>query len=186
MSNYSAIDMTTAAAQGFRDGVVSVANSAIPNNQDASAAQPAQGQQVEPDVRCEGCGYMTYHREHMGCVKAARELAALKAQQVGQEPVAWLNPWRADQVTTDYDAYGEHGIPLYTAPQPAPAQPAAHDKGEVQRLREALDHIGGLSRALRVGGPDPMDLEGLSNALEEAVDTAHAALAASTGQEVGL
>ena len=41
MSNYSAIDMTTAAAQGFRDGVASVANSAIPNNQDASAAQPA-------------------------------------------------------------------------------------------------------------------------------------------------
>lgn len=38
-----------------------------------------------------------------------------------QEPVAWLNPWRADKVTTDYDAYGERGIPLYTAPQPAPA-----------------------------------------------------------------
>ena len=32
-------------------------------------------------------------------------------------PVAWLNPWRADQVSTDYDAYGKHGIPLYTAPQ---------------------------------------------------------------------
>ena len=30
------------------------------------------------------------------------------------EPVAWLNPWRKDQVTTDYDAYGKHGIPLYT------------------------------------------------------------------------
>jgi hypothetical protein len=42
-------------------------------------------------------------------------------QQEAQEPVAWLNPWRADQVTTDYDAYGERGIPLYTAPQPAPA-----------------------------------------------------------------
>ena len=41
-------------------------------------------------------------------------------QQEEQEPVAWLNPWRADRVTTDYDAYGEHGIPLYTAPQPAP------------------------------------------------------------------
>ena len=63
-------------------------------------------------------------------------------------------------------------------------QEARHDQGEVQRLREVLDHIVGLSRALRVGGPDPMDLEGLSNALEEAVDTAHAALAASTGQEV--
>lgn len=37
------------------------------------------------------------------------------------EPVAWLHPWRADRVTTDYDAYGRRGIPLYTAPQPAPA-----------------------------------------------------------------
>ena len=42
-------------------------------------------------------------------------------QAQATEPVAWLNPWRADQVTTDYDAYGERGIPLYTAPQPAPA-----------------------------------------------------------------
>ena len=24
------------------------------------------------DVRCECCGYMTYHREHMGCIHAAR------------------------------------------------------------------------------------------------------------------
>ena len=45
-------------------------------------------------------------------------------QQEAQEPVAWLSPWRADRVTTDYDAYGEHGIPLYTAPQPAPTQEA--------------------------------------------------------------
>ena len=46
-------------------------------------------------------------------------------QQEAQEPVAWLNPWRADQVTTDYDAYGERGIPLYTAPQPSPTAQAA-------------------------------------------------------------
>ena len=36
------------------------------------------------------------------------------------EPVAWLDPWTGAKVTTDYDAYGKHGIPLYTAPQPAP------------------------------------------------------------------
>ena len=32
-------------------------------------------QQPEPvvDVRCEGCGYMTHHREHMGCVRAAKQ-----------------------------------------------------------------------------------------------------------------
>ena len=37
---------------------------------------------------------------------------------VAGEPVAWLDPWTGAKVTTDYDAYGKHGIPLYTAPQP--------------------------------------------------------------------
>jgi len=47
---------------------------------------------------------------------------------------------------------------------------------------EALDNISGLSRALRVGGPDPMDLQGLSDALEEAVSLALSAMAKATGQ----
>ena len=47
---------------------------------------------------------------------------------------------------------------------------------ERDRMAIALDEIGGLCRALRQGGPDPMDLQDLSNALEQAVDTAHAAL----------
>ena len=51
---------------------------------------------------------------------SAERIAEAASKQEAQEPVAWLNPWRADQVTTDYDAYGERGIPLYTAPQPAP------------------------------------------------------------------
>lgn len=37
----------------------------------------ADTQQATPepvgDVRCEGCGYMTHHREHMGCVRAAKQ-----------------------------------------------------------------------------------------------------------------
>ena len=37
------------------------------------------------------------------------------------EPVAWLDPWTGTNVTADPDAYGKHGIPLYTAPQPSPA-----------------------------------------------------------------
>ena len=39
------------------------------------------------------------------------------------EPVAWLDPWTGTKVTTDYDAYGKHGIPLYTAPQPVARDP---------------------------------------------------------------
>ena len=41
------------------------------------------------------------------------------------EPVAWLDPWTGAKATTDYDAYGKHGIPLYTAPQPTQAQAGA-------------------------------------------------------------
>lgn len=40
--------------------------------QQAEAQQPATGVPVM-DVRCEGCGYMTHHREHMGCVRAAKQ-----------------------------------------------------------------------------------------------------------------
>jgi hypothetical protein len=47
---------------------------------------------------------------------------------------------------------------------------------------EALDNISGLSRALRSGGPDPMDLQGLSDALEEAISLALSAMAKVTGQ----
>lgn len=46
---------------------------------------------------------------------------------------------------------------------------------------EALDNINGLSRALRAGGPDPMDLQGLSDALEQAICLAFSAMAKATG-----
>ena len=44
---------------------------------------------------------------------------------VAGEPVAWLDPWTGTKVTTDYDAYGKHGIPLYTAPQPMERESAS-------------------------------------------------------------
>ncbi len=58
-------------------------------------------------------------RKHSNAVQAfARAVLARWGQPAHSgEPVAWLDPWRADQVTTDYDAYGKHGIPLYTAPR---------------------------------------------------------------------
>ena len=65
-------------------------------------------------------GVLTSREAEIALLKKALLEAETAPQQEAQEPVAWLNPWRADQVTTDYDAYGEHGIPLYTAPQPAP------------------------------------------------------------------
>ena len=67
-----------------------------------------------------GCDLAWHYGYGEGKEQAQRATKAAP-QQEAQEPVAWLSPWRADQVTTDYDAYGERGIPLYTAPQPAPA-----------------------------------------------------------------
>ena len=56
---------------------------------------------------------------------AAMQAAIDKCGQPAQvaEPVAWLDPWTGTKVTTDYDAYGKHGIPLYTAPQPVVREP---------------------------------------------------------------
>lgn len=57
------------------------------------------------------------------------------------KPVAWLNPWRADQVTTDYDAYGKHGIPLYTAPQPVEREPLTHAQAKALVLKYGNDPL---------------------------------------------
>ncbi len=38
----------------------------------AAESVPAREHDLQ-DVRCECCGYMTYHREHMGCIHAARK-----------------------------------------------------------------------------------------------------------------
>ena len=62
------------------------------------------------------------------------------------KPVAWLNPWRADQVTTDYDAYGEHGIALYTAPQPAPAPLSGDVPQKTWALLDELEKMRGANR----------------------------------------
>ena len=73
-------------------------------------------------------------------------------QQEAQEPVAWLSPWRADQVTTDYDAYGEHGIPLYTAPQPSPTPQADSQPAPVLDERDDFEKVFPLpSGCIRVG-----------------------------------
>ena len=72
--------------------------------------------------------------------------AAPKAAPQQEEPVAWLSPWRADQVTTDPDAYGKHGIPLVRQ-QPAPAPAPLSDV--VQKTWALLDELEKLRGADR-------------------------------------
>ena len=73
---------------------------------------------------------------------ARLEDAALKAQQVGQEPVAWLIDWPDEPELGGYfsEEPCETGRsrPLYTAPQPAPAQDVA---GLVEALRAADEYL---------------------------------------------
>lgn len=82
---FTAVDMATAAAQGFRDGVASVEKTEIPNNQDASAAQ---SEPVEdrgwPDrdywCKCCVCGEMfTGHKRQLVCRVCTEESAAQSA-----------------------------------------------------------------------------------------------------------
>lgn len=47
-------------------------NPATNGGQRLTDAKPTTGELVM-DVRCEGCGYKTHHREHMGCVRAAKQ-----------------------------------------------------------------------------------------------------------------
>ena len=53
---------------------------------------------------------------------------------------------------------------------------------QIAELVEALEEIQGLTRWLREGGPDHLDLVDLSEALEFATDTAHAALTKYKGE----
>ncbi|MDV9040936.1 hypothetical protein [Stenotrophomonas sp. RAC2] len=79
-------------------------------------------------------------------------------------------------IQRDPNAHGLHGITVSEALGHARLIAAAPE------MFEALDTIGGLSRALRQGGPDPMDLQGLSDALEEAVDLANSLVAQIEGR----
>lgn len=61
--------------------------------------------------------------------------------------------------------------------QEAHVAAAIEARAAVGELLSALEHIASLARALRKNGPAPEDLDDLSNALIDATDTAHIALA---------
>lgn len=65
------------------------------------------------------------------------------------EPVAWLDPWTGTKVTTDYDAYGKHGIPLYTAPQQVAREPMTNE--QIQDLLLCGDPTDEEMRLIRIG-----------------------------------
>lgn len=52
------------------------------------------------------------------------------------EPVAWLDPWTGTKVTTDYDAYGKHGIPLVRQ------QPVVRELLTDEQIDQAIAELG--------------------------------------------
>ena len=83
-------------------------------------------------------------RTGAAAIKFARAVLAKWGQPAqAAEPVAWIDPWTGTKVTTDYDAYGKHGIPLYTAPQPAPA-PLSESIDQVERALAIIGVVGAI------------------------------------------
>ena len=64
------------------------------------------------------------------------------------EPVAWLDPWTGTKVTTDYDAYGKHGIPLVRQ-QPVAREPLTPE--QIQDLLLCGDPTDEEMRLIRIG-----------------------------------
>jgi hypothetical protein len=71
---------------------------------------------IEPDTTPDSDAEI-YCRNAITSLRAAiASYSQAIAEAEKQEPVAWLDPWTRNNVTTDYDAYGSRGIPLYTTP----------------------------------------------------------------------
>lgn len=156
------------------------------------AAAPAQGQQVE----CRECARMARQVKHWQDLAVANrkvadealaELAALKAQQVGQEPFGYLADdggsmvafFRAEE-KDQFDAFCAEAEPLnkvvlYTAPQPAPAQ-------DVAGLVEALEACRGELHAMITAHNVQSDSDGSWLYDYQTVAEADAALAAHDKQ----
>jgi hypothetical protein len=64
--------LRTCAKHTGLDAVIELLQEAADEIDALQARAQVQGEPVM-DVRCEGCGYMTHHREHMGCVRAAKQ-----------------------------------------------------------------------------------------------------------------
>ena len=73
------------------------------------------------------------------------------------EPVAWLDPWTGTKVTTDYDAYGKHGIPLVRQ-QPVAREPLTPE--QIQDLLLCGDPTDEEMRLIRIGWDAALGIKG--------------------------
>lgn len=86
--------------------------------------------------------------EHETVTEALALLAKWGQPAQAAEPVAWLDPWTGTKVTTDYDAYGKHGIPLVRQ------QPVARETLTGEQIQDLLlcgDPTDEEMRLIRIG-----------------------------------
>lgn len=111
------------------------------------------------------------------------DMPVVTAEQVmrfRQEAIAQCNAWRGR-----FDAVqGDHQETLANWKKTIDQRDQL--SAQVEGMREALDQISGLCRHMRHGGPDPMDLQELHDALDEAVTTADNTLAETVFDEHSL
>ena len=86
--------------------------------------------------------------EHETVTEALALLAKWGQPAQAAEPVAWLDPWTGTKVTTDYDAYGKHGIPLVRQ-QPVAREPLTDE--QIQDLLLCGDPTDEEMRLIRIG-----------------------------------
>lgn len=188
---YTAIDMATAAAEGFRDGQ-RAAQSAHHNL--LGELYQVLGALDAPDNVLDNVS-AAIHDEPLP--HATLLPFVVSAQSAPVVPEGWrvmlerladtaeqLNDCMRDMIDEDMEDPDmerelcdetDELVQEARAMLAAPAQPAAHDQGEVQRLREALEHCSEVMK-------DPWKHG--EGCISRAINRADAALAASTGKEV--
>ena len=80
----------------------------VKQSQLADASLEPVGEHDLQDVRCECCGYMTYHREHMGCIRAAYAHATPVDVKAIREALANARAEALEEAAKVCDRYAEN------------------------------------------------------------------------------
>ena len=143
----------TPAAQGFRDGVASVANSEIPNNQDASAAQSAPAGAAESEAWLQEWARdkFTFAGRYKGSVYGNTDWALARALHsamlaAAHQPAAQENVSAPDECNdlNHHERYRAGWNACRAAMLAAPAQPAAQAGSVYVECRQCDEcgHVG--------------------------------------------
>jgi hypothetical protein len=186
---FTAVDMATAAAQGFRDGQAAVEQATAQDEQ--SPEQMLSREQIENIARkvhgdCIRLPGATYQHAAEAAVMYTLERIARPAQ-TEQQPVAWLIDWPEEPELGHYfsDEPNEHARsrPLYAAPI-AQTAPQPEQSGLVEATLPAVRAAERLSSAIihRMTDRQYQKVRAEFGDLQDALAVCRAAMAAQVGK----